>query len=154
MFLGLDFASFSHCESVKPTVSLVLYWKLYVYWTVLKSRNKTKLHLQNGSDKLRCHLSVLYQIVFCCDIVLDSFCVGLISLILKKGKDLSECSSYWPITVSSVFAKVFELLIINNLCSLCYMPPHQFGFQPKLGCFHALNFCAMCWSMQINLVVL
>ncbi|XP_065577829.1 dynein axonemal intermediate chain 7-like isoform X2 [Artemia franciscana] len=25
--------------------------------------------------------------------------------------------------------------------SLCYMLPHQFGFQPKLGCFHALK----CW---------
>ena len=35
---------------------------------------------------------------------------------------------------------MFELLIINNLRSICYMPPHQFGFQPKLGCFHALKY--------------
>ena len=40
---------------------------------------------------------------------------------------------------SSVFAKVFDLLIINNLRSLCCMPPHQFGFQSKLDCFHALK---------------
>ena len=97
------------------------------------------LYLQNGSDKLMCHLSLLYQMVLCCGIVPDSFSVVLISPILKKGKQPSECSSNQPITVSSVFAKVFELLIINKLCPLCYMPPHQFGFQPKLGCYHALN---------------
>ena len=57
----------------------------------------------------------------------------------KKGKDLLECSSHQSIAVSSVFAKVFELLTINNLRSLCYMLPHQFGYQPKLGCFHALK---------------
>ena len=42
------------------------------------------LHLQNGSDKLMRHLSLLYQVSFCCGIVPDSFCVGLISPILKK----------------------------------------------------------------------
>ena len=97
------------------------------------------LHLQNGSDKLMCHLSLLYQMIFCCGIVPDSFCVGLISPILKKRKDPFECSSYRPIAASSVFAKVFELLIINNQRSLCYILPDQFGFQPKLGCFHALK---------------
>ena len=86
------------------------------------------LHLQNGSDKLMRDLSLFYQIVSCSGIVPDSFSVGLIPPILKNGKDLSECSSYRPITVSSVFAKVFELLLINNLRSFCYMPPLQFGF--------------------------
>ena len=97
------------------------------------------LHFQNASDKLICHLSLLYQMVFCSGVVPDSFCLGLISPILKKGKDPYVCSSYRPITVSSVFAKIFELLIINSLRSTCYTPPYQFGFQPKLGCFHALK---------------
>ena len=44
------------------------------------------LHLQNGSDKLICHLSLLYQMVFRCRIVPDSFSVGLVSLIRKKGR--------------------------------------------------------------------
>ena len=46
---------------------------------------------------------------------------------------------YRPITVSNAFAKIFELLIINSLRSTCYTPSYQFGFQPKLGCFHALK---------------
>ena len=44
-----------------------------------------------------------------------------------------------PITVSSVFSKIFELLIIDHIRQQCVMPPFQFGFQPRLGCYHALR---------------
>ena len=42
---SLGFASFSHWKSIKPIVSLALYWKLYVPWTVLESTNKIQLNI-------------------------------------------------------------------------------------------------------------
>ena len=37
------------------------------------------------------------------------------------------------------FCKIFELLIINEVRNKCYSPDSQFGFQPRLGCCHALS---------------
>ena len=57
----------------------------------------------------------------------------------KKGKPLSQCLSFQPITVATVFCKLFEALIVYELQSKCTVPDHQFGFQPSLGCGHALS---------------
>jgi hypothetical protein len=38
-----------------------------------------------------------------------------------------------------VFSKIFELLIIDHIRQQCVMLPFQFGFQPHLGCNHALR---------------
>jgi hypothetical protein len=76
--------------------------------------------------------------IFTVGFVPDCLCV--VTPVLKKGKPLSQCSYYRPITVSSVFSKrFFELLIIDHIRQQCVMPPFQFGFQPLLGCYHALR---------------
>ncbi|XP_065583954.1 uncharacterized protein LOC136042989 [Artemia franciscana] len=67
---------------------------------------------------------------------------GVITPVLKKGKPAHEPSSYRPITVSSVFCKLFEKLIISDIKASCKVPPHQFGFQAGLGCAHALHVAA------------
>ena len=41
--------------------------------------------------------------------VLYDLCIGVISPILKKIKPKSSCSSYRPVTVSSVSTAIFEL---------------------------------------------
>jgi hypothetical protein len=38
-----------------------------------------------------------------------------------------------------VFSKIFELLIIDCIRQQRVMPPFQLGFQPRLGCYHALR---------------
>ena len=55
--------------------------------------------------------------IFTVGVVPECLCVGVVTPVLKKGKPLSQCSSYRPITVSSVFSKIFELLIIDHTYS-------------------------------------
>ena len=52
--------------------------------------------------------------IFNFGVVPDSSCIGMVSPILKKNKPKS-CLSYRPVTVSSVFAKIFDLLIVAHL---------------------------------------
>lgn len=87
------------------------------------------LHLVNGSPMLFEHLTLLYQMIFSCGLVPDSFCVGIITPVIKKGKDPSQCSSHRPITVAPVLCKLFEILIIEEINRVCYTPSNQFGFK-------------------------
>ena len=41
--------------------------------------------------------------------------------------------------MATVFCKLFEALIVDELQSKCTVPDHQFGFQPSLGCGHTLS---------------
>ena len=77
--------------------------------------------------------------VFNLGIVPDSFSLGILTPVPKKGKPLCQCSSFRPVTVATVFCKLFEALIVDELRSKCTVPDHQFGFQPSLGCGHALS---------------
>jgi hypothetical protein len=100
-------------------------------------------HLLNGSPLLFEHLAIAYQIIMTHGVVPDLFCLGSITPVLKKGKPATEPSSYRPITISSVFCKLFELLIIGDIRKCCKAPPHQFGFQSGMGCAHALEWDAL-----------
>ena len=77
--------------------------------------------------------------VFNLGMVPDSFCIGSLAPILKKGRASSECSLYRQVTVATTFCKLFELLIVDELQSKCTVHDHQFGFQTGLGCGHALS---------------
>ena len=96
-------------------------------------------HLLFCSELFLEHLALLFQIIFNLGIVPDSFSIGILTPVPKKGKPLSQCSSFRPITVATVFCKLFEALIVDELRSKCTVPDHQFGFQPSLGCGHALS---------------
>jgi len=41
--------------------------------------------------------------------------------------------------VATTFCKLFKLLFIDHLNAKCYVPPYQFGFQPRFGCAQALS---------------
>jgi hypothetical protein len=99
-------------------------------------------HLLNGSPLLFEHLAIAYQIIMRYGVVLDLFCLGSITPVQKKGKPATEPSSYRPITISSVFCKLFELLIIGGIRKCCKAPPLLFGFQSGRQCTHALHFVA------------
>ena len=94
------------------------------------------MHLAHGSQRVLEHLTLLYQMVFTCGLVPDSFCVGVVTPVLKKGKDPAQCGSHRPITVAPVFCKIFELLFIDELCRVCESPDNQFGFKQSVSREH------------------
>lgn len=58
-----------------------------------------------------------------------------IILIPKAGKDLTEPSSYRPISLLSVLAKLYERLLRDRIysdpCAADWIPSHQFGFRAR-----------------------
>jgi hypothetical protein len=91
-------------------------------------------HLKNASDLLMDHLALLFQICISQRIVPSNFCVGITTTILKKNKDAALCNSYRPITVSSLFSKVFEKLLLPSIASKCLVGSKQLGFRTHVGC--------------------
>lgn len=94
------------------------------------------LHLVHGTAGLLSHLELLFQIIFNSGLVPDVFGTGVITPILKKGKNPSECVSYRPITVSPVLCKLMELLVIDHIAFQCSTPDNQFGFKKGVGREH------------------
>ena len=60
-------------------------------------------------------LVLLYQIIFNLGFVPDSFSIECFTPIPKKNKPPSECLSFCPITVATLFCKIFEKLIDDEL---------------------------------------
>ena len=107
---------------------------------MLISQSLSKWRLLQFHKKTADHLALLFQRGFNVGCVADGLCIGVTRPILKnKNKPKSSCSSYRPGTVSSVFAKILEILIVDRLKEKCIIPPLYFDFQSGLGCFHALR---------------
>ena len=65
------------------------------------------------------------------------FSTGVIIPILKKPTlDSSVLSNCRPITISAVFSKLFEIIIVPDYVPLC---SNQFGFRPNYGVSHGLT---------------
>ena len=95
-------------------------------------------YLINGtSDTLRTFLVSLYTIMLKYNCVPTIFNTGVMVPVLKKPTlNPSDPSSYRPIIISSVFSKLFELLIIPSEVPLCN---NQFGFRAGYGVYNGLN---------------
>ena len=68
-------------------------------------------HLMYGISKLLEHLTLLFQIIVTHHYVPSLIGEGKVVCIRKKGKDLSQSSSYRPITLCSVISKLFEKIL-------------------------------------------
>ena len=79
------------------------------------------------------------QMIFDTLTLLSSFCIGDLTPIPKKGKSNIQCLTFRPITISTTFCKLFELLFVAEIREKCSVPPYQFGFQNKIGCVDALS---------------
>lgn len=91
-------------------------------------------HLIHGlSYKLCCLISELLNACIKFGIVPDTFTRGMLVPILKKPScDSSKPESYRPITISSTFAKLLEMHILEQ-CSFHRFNDLQFGFIEGLG---------------------
>ncbi|KAK2719437.1 hypothetical protein QYM36_005057 [Artemia franciscana] len=94
-------------------------------------------HLRNGSPLLIQHMQLLFQMRIDSATVPKSFCTGVVTNILKKGKNANEFGGYRPITVSSTLSKVLEKLVLREVISMCVIDYRQFGFRKHLSCAFA-----------------
>ena len=63
----------------------------------------------------------------------DSFSIGCLTPIPNKKKLLSGCSSFRSVKVATLFCKIFEKLIIDEIRSKYAVHVKQFGFQSRLA---------------------
>ena len=57
---------------------------------------------------------------------------SIVPVVKDKKGDLCNKDNYRPIAITSVFSKVFELVILDKYCdSLCHTSHNQFGFKKK-----------------------
>ena len=98
-------------------------------------------YLLHGRSEILCdHLSRLFSAILTFNCIPSVFITGVMVPILKKPTiDPSNPSNYRPITVSSIFAKLFEMLIMPNeqnlpLCS------NQYGFRNNYSVGHGVSF--------------
>jgi len=62
--------------------------------------------------------------------------------ILKKGKDLNSCNSYWPITVACTLSKLIEYVLLPYIDEFVNYDANQFGFRSGLSCQRAYRVLA------------
>ena len=90
-------------------------------------------HLCNGSSLLIQHMQLLFQMCIDNATVPKSFCTGVVTNILKKGKNANECGGCRLITVSSTLSKVLEKLVLHEVILKCVIDYRQFGFRKHLA---------------------
>ena len=105
----------------------------------------------NGKSPNLCkHLSSLYSTMLTYNSVPSIFNTGVMVPILKKPTlNPGIPANYRPIIVSSVFSKLFELIIIPNDTPLCN---NQFGFRTGLSVSNGLTLLndIICYSKYNN----
>ncbi|XP_065574920.1 uncharacterized protein LOC136036545 [Artemia franciscana] len=94
------------------------------------------MHFVYGTEILIIYLQILYQIIFNTGLVPDMFSDGVLTPVPKNIKDLAQCKSYHPITVSPVLCKLMELLVIDEINAVCFSPDTQFGFKRGISREH------------------
>ena len=71
----------------------------------------------------------------CIDFAIEpqSFHTGIVTNILKKGKNTNDCSGYRSITVSTTLSKVFKRLIFSEIVFKCSLDYRQFYNSVAVG---------------------
>jgi hypothetical protein len=97
--------------------------------------NLSAEHLQYAHPSLTIHLKLLFNAIFTHSFVPDKFGLGIIIPLLKdKTGNVTDVHNYRPITLTPIFSKVFENLILQ-LCQDYFLTDElQCGFKQGLGC--------------------
>ena len=83
-------------------------------------------------------LADFYSAIFNCDLIPTNFNISVVTPIPKSKEIPKSPANFRPISVSTVFANVFELLLLDNGAeNLKNMNNNQFGYQKNLSCKHA-----------------
>ena len=96
-------------------------------------------HILNGTPKLIAHLHLLFNAMLQHSVIPTQLLRGNITPLVKDREgDMSNCSNYRPITLSSIFIQMYESL--EKLKFGYFLPQSdlQFGFKRKISTTHAL----------------
>ena len=100
--------------------------------TALGSDNVSPYFLRNGGPSLHRALSLLFSICWRYGVMPSSFRHGHVATLYKGEGEVNDPNSYRPISITSVVARVYERLQVQNMLnamSRANMPsPSQFGF--------------------------
>ena len=99
----------------------------------------TAEHIMHGSPKLAVHLHLLFNSFIQHSFVPIDFLKGTISPVVKNSSgDLHSTDNYRGVTLSSVFAHMFENALRLKFGSFLTSHDLQFGFKPKHSVNHAV----------------
>ena len=102
-------------------------------------------HILHGSPKLLFHLQILFNGLIQHGYVPQDFLSGVITPIVKDNEgDIFSTSNYRGITLSVVFASLFECAILEKIGHLLETDHLQFGYKAKHSCPHALYVMRSC----------
>jgi Reverse transcriptase (RNA-dependent DNA polymerase) len=97
-------------------------------------------HVKFADNDLHCHISFLFSSMLVHGYVPEEFNLVSISPVPKhKSGALSNSDNYRAIALSSIFGKLFDLIIMKRYGELLSTSELQFGFKPK----HSTNMCSM-----------
>ena len=90
------------------------------------------------SDIINPILADFYSEIFNCNLIPTNFNISIVTPIPKNKEIPKHPANFRPISVFTVFANVFELLLLDNGAqNLKNMNRNQFGYQKNLSCKHA-----------------
>ena len=89
-------------------------------------------HLKNSKKSISSFLTKTFNKILEIRKAPTSFKTGVLTPVLKKGKDTTLCASYRGITVTSIIGKTFEYSMLRKL-KLTNMTDLQFGFTEGLN---------------------
>ena len=102
-------------------------------------------HILYGSAKLMYHLQILFNAMIVHGYVPHEFLSGVITPLVKDTEgDTSSPSNYRGLTLSSVFASLFEVAILLKIGHQLTSDSLQFGYKPKHSANHALYVLRSC----------
>ena len=96
-------------------------------------------HILYSLPVLVVHLSVLFNILLAYGVVPDAFGHGVIIPLIKNAdSDKTKSNNYRGITLSPIFSKLFESVLIDLFGSHLCSGKLQFGFKSQSSCSHAI----------------
>ena len=102
-------------------------------------------HILLGSPKLLVHLHILFNGLIQHGYVPHDFLSGVVTPIVKDAEgDVSSTSNYRGITLSVVFASLFEMAILTRIGHLLTTDNLQFGYKKRHSCSHAVFVLRSC----------
>lgn len=89
-------------------------------------------HLLYAHQDICTPICVLFNSMLTHNYLPPNFMSTMLIPILKDNKrDNTVCDNYRPVAVTSVFSKIFELILLKNYSDYLYSSDHQFGFKRK-----------------------
>ena len=97
-------------------------------------------HLKVGSNELSVHISLLLTGILVHGCVPDDMAVSTVIPIPKgRNANFADSANYRGISLSSMFGKIFDLIVINRYSASLFTSDLQFGFKLK----RSTNICSL-----------